>query len=379
MFTLLVNQGGESYLPNTVKMPYLDQGDTNACGTTSLAMTMTYLGVPKTQQEIDYAIRRSWHPDMYTAPSDIISYARTNGLRAQGLNNGRWQNVIDELMLGNPVMCLLNADFQYPKALGGTHLHGFHYVVVNGYRTAGNGTALAVFHDPNVGSFSQDMEASVSDFEAMWSDVGWGFRNYFITFTTKNGFFATIPDRSLSGAEGSTGTLKGVADIFNGVAHFGTFSPRSYARGIGLIGAGIVETIGCGLSTFVQLAGQKLNDGVDNIPGVRNVVQPLGDMLNAGGAVASDFAQSAGDVADDGGRFLGNLLSGDLSGAGQALADSVGDTTAGIIKSSGDALDGARDSVNDFLQSLFSSSAPSTGSGGVGPSPTTPATAQHAR
>jgi len=37
VFTLLVDQGRESRLPNTANMPYLDQGDTNACGTTSLA------------------------------------------------------------------------------------------------------------------------------------------------------------------------------------------------------------------------------------------------------------------------------------------------------------------------------------------------------
>ena len=376
MPTLLIDQGSESYLPNNAKMPYFDQGNTNACGTTSLAMTMTYLGVPRTRQEIDYAIRRSWKPDMYTAPSDIISFARDNGLRAQGFNNGRWQNVVNEIMLGNPCMCLVSADFEYPPGVGSRHLHGFHYVVVNGYRTGSKGSSLSVFHDPNVGTAGKDMEAVVSDFEAMWSNVGWGFHNYFIVFATKYGFFATISDRSLSGAEGSAGTLKGVADLFNGIAHFGTFSLRSYLRGIGLVSAGVAETIVCGLSALVQLAGQKLNNGVDGIPVVRNLAQPVGDMLNAGGAVTSDLAQAAGDVTDDSGRFLGSLLSGNFGGAGQALIDSFGDTSAGIVKSSNDALDGLGDSVKDLFQSLFSDPAPSTGAGGVGPSPTGPSPAQ---
>ena len=54
-------------------MPDYYQGQTNGCGTTSLAMIMSYLGIPETQGDIDGAIRRM---DIFTSPTDILDFAR---------------------------------------------------------------------------------------------------------------------------------------------------------------------------------------------------------------------------------------------------------------------------------------------------------------
>ncbi len=56
-----------------------DQGNTNACGTTSLANVMTHWGKPPTHDQIDNDIRAF---DMFTAPDKLVEYARANGMRA---------------------------------------------------------------------------------------------------------------------------------------------------------------------------------------------------------------------------------------------------------------------------------------------------------
>jgi hypothetical protein len=54
------------------------QGGTNACGTTSLAMLLTYWGKPTDHVKIDQAIRRM---DMPTSPDDVVRYAESQGMR----------------------------------------------------------------------------------------------------------------------------------------------------------------------------------------------------------------------------------------------------------------------------------------------------------
>src|SRR5438270_11413614 len=61
--------GQEHTIPNDDSMPDYYQGQTNGCGTTSLAMIMSYLGIPETQADIDGAIRRM---DVFTNPTDIL-------------------------------------------------------------------------------------------------------------------------------------------------------------------------------------------------------------------------------------------------------------------------------------------------------------------
>lgn len=366
MFTLLTTRGGESYLPNPARMPYLDQGTTNGCGTTSLAMAMTYLGVQTTREQVDEAIRRT---DILSAPGDLMRYATAHGVRAQDYNNGVWEDIVAEIMMGNPCICLVYAKYEYPRPRR-TKVHGFHYVVINGYRLdAQRSAGLAVFHDPNVRDDSSgrgfDVETSVENFESVWSEVGWGFRNYYIAVAPEDGFFANPRDRTLTGSEGTTATLDGVADLFNGFERIKTGSVRSVCRGIGQVVGGSTEIIGAGICAITQLAGNKLNDAVEDIPVVRNIIQPIGDALNAGGAVGSDLVEVFGDVTEDGGRCLGSLLVLDFAGAGQAAVDSVKDTATGVVEALSDACDGLKDAISDFFQSASGSSS-GTGSGSGG-------------
>jgi len=81
------NPASETQLPNVANMPFFQQGSSNGCGTTSLAMVMTYLGVPETKAQIDAVIRQL---DIFTSPEDMTAFATSHGLQAQGYNNGAW-------------------------------------------------------------------------------------------------------------------------------------------------------------------------------------------------------------------------------------------------------------------------------------------------
>jgi hypothetical protein len=352
MFTLLTTQGGESYLPNVNRMPYLDQGTTNGCGTTSLAMAMTYLGVPKTRTEIDSSIRRM---DVLSAPGDLMEYARTNGLKTWSFNRGRFEDLVKQIDAGNPCICLINANYQYP-APKSSRIHGFHYVVVSGYRLDKQRDAsLVVFHDPNAGDDTSgpgfDVEATLADFRSVWDDVGWGFRRYYISIAVSGSSIFEKEEwpRHLTGAEGTVGTLKGVADLCNGLDRIATFSPKSFLRGVGQVGAGLTQIVGCGISGLIQLAGTSLNDAVDGIPVVQNLVKPLGDSWNAGAAVASDVTQVFANTQDAGGQILGNLASGDVAGAGEVAGNAALDVVGGSLEAVYDAGEGIVDAVTHLF------------------------------
>jgi predicted double-glycine peptidase len=93
------NPASETQLPNVGNMPFFQQGSSNGCGTTSLAMVMTYLGVPKTKDQIDSVIRQL---DIFTSPEAMTGFATSHGLQAQGYNNGAWEISKASFRWGSP-------------------------------------------------------------------------------------------------------------------------------------------------------------------------------------------------------------------------------------------------------------------------------------
>ena len=131
---------------NVDTMPILNQGDTNGCGTTSLAMIMTHLtGKQFTRESIDADIRRF---DVFTSPQHIVDYARDHGLESQGYNHGSAEELRSFIDRGIPVQLIVNA--------GGSSdvsdIGKLHYVAVVGYYTdpAGNMTGVRV-HNSGTG------------------------------------------------------------------------------------------------------------------------------------------------------------------------------------------------------------------------------------
>jgi hypothetical protein len=378
------NPASEVQLPNVGAMPFLQQGTSNGCGTTSLAMTMTYLGVPETKDQIDAVIRQL---DIFSSPEDLMGFATSHGLQAQGFNNGVWENIESCIPLGQPCICLINANYSYPD---NTTISGFHYVVITGF---GNDLITtqryAIFHDPNFGS---DMVLFESQFVQMGNNMGWGFHDYYMAFAT---FATQLPPGNDTGIQGVLGTLEGVTNITNGIGN--TFHPGSVGsvfHGVFQIVGGIVETVGSGIGGLLQVAGQWISGVVKGVPVLRNIIQPIGDLINGVGAILGDLFNGIGSIVNDigvglegvvnsivggivgvfkniGGAF-GSLFKGNIAGFFEGIGNAIGSVVtavAGVVTSVltavgnavsdavsavGNAISDAASAVGNAVSSFFS-------------------------
>lgn len=374
----------EELLPGLASMPFDLQGSANACGTTSLAMVMTYLGVPETKEAIDAVIRRL---NIFSSPEDLMGFARDNDLQAQGYNHGAWPDIEQNAGIGSPCILLINADYSYPD---GSSISGFHYVVVTGHGVDPvNGQRYAILHDPNYGS---DMVLYEADLITMGNSVGWGFAGYYMAFATASA--PSLAPGTSAGVQGALGALEGVTNITNGLsAVIGATSAGSVVQGvvqvIGGVAGGVISAIG----GLIQVAGQWLTGVTAGIPVLRNIVQPIGQIINGIGAVIGDLGNGIGNVITDLGAglgkaiddflngltrvgrsveaALGSLLKGDfggfLTGLGNALgglaqvlgsalsdaADAVGNALSDAANAVGDAVGDAADAVGNALSDLF--------------------------
>jgi uncharacterized protein YvpB len=335
-------------LPNAGNMPYFDQGTANACGTTSLAMIMTYLGVPETKDEIDAEIRRM---NTFTSPEDLVDFARSKGLEAEGYNNGSWEDVKSQIDQGHPVQCMIQADYDYGD---GTSINGQHYVAITGYGTdPTTGEEYVTFHDPNKGvgdpnsPTPHDIKMPLSKFKEMWGGIGFGFKNYYVAYGPPG---SNLPPGNDNGVEGQLGALDGITNITNGLDRIGSpDSAGDFIHGLFEFPAGVFQTVLCGVGGLVQLGGQWLNNAVEGIPVLENFVQPIGDIINGAGAAFADIFDGACSAVDDVGNAFGSLADGDFGGFASGLGDAVGDAVGGVVDAASDAVSAVGDAIGDFV------------------------------
>ena len=282
------NPASETQLPSVSNMPFIQQGTSNGCGTTSLAMTMTYLGVPETKDQIDAVIRQL---DIFSSPEDLMGFATSHGLQAQGYNNGAWENIESCVPLGQPCICLINANYTYPDD---NTISGYHYVVITGFgNDLVNNQRYAIFHDPN---YASEMVLYESQFVQMGNSIGWGFHDYYMAFAT---FATVLPPGNDDGIQGTLGTLEGVTNITNGLGNIGKpTSVGSVFHGVLQFVGGIIETIGSGIGGLIQVGAQWLNGVVSGVPVLRNIVQPIADILNGVGAILGDIFNGIGSIVN---------------------------------------------------------------------------------
>jgi hypothetical protein len=340
----------EVQVPNVGAMPFIQQGTSNGCGTTSLAMTMTYLGVPETKDQIDAVIRQL---DIFSSPEDLMAFATSHGLQSQGYNNGVWENIESCMPLGQPCICLINANYSYPD---NTSVSGFHYVVITGFGIdPTNNQRYAIFHDPNFGSA---MVLYESQFVQMGNDMGWGFHDYYMAFAT---FATELPPGNDTGIQGVLGTLEGVTNITNGIGN--TFKPKSVGsvfHGIFQIVGGIVETVGSGIGGLLQVGGQWLRGVVKGVPVLRNIVQPIGDVINGIGAIFGDVFNGVGSIINDIGVGIGGIVDGIVNGVvsvvknlGGALGALFRGNIAGFFEGIGSAIGSVVTAVANVVTSAL--------------------------
>ena len=274
---------GTTTLPNVTDMPFFEQQG-NACGTTTLAEIMSYLGVPMTQSDIDSVIRRL---NTFTAPDDMIEFARSHGLEAEGYNHGTWEEVKSMIDAGYPAQAMVDGDSGVSVNGGKENfsVDGLHYIAITGHGTdPATGEEFVIYHDPNR---LTEQRMSVSDFEKMWSGVPGGFDNYFTAYGAKG---ANLPPGRDDGIESTLGVLNGVTNVTNGLDRI--FCPDSFGgflHGIPELFGGAVQTVGCFVGGLFQLGAGWLNNATEGDSWVlENLAQPIGDIVNGFGAVIGD-------------------------------------------------------------------------------------------
>lgn len=160
-----------------------DQGKTNSCGTTSLAMLMSFWsGKPRayTHQTIDKSIRGF---DLPTSPLNVAPYLRQQGFRAEAYNDASPAALRRFLDVGVPVQVLYD-----PDGNGGDQF--LHYVNVVGYQPDATGKPKSfTIADPAGGRLTS---VSAAAFNRRWDrlavdGVGTGLNNVMIVALPKSG------------------------------------------------------------------------------------------------------------------------------------------------------------------------------------------------
>lgn len=212
-----------------------------ACGTTSLAMVIRFLtgDTTVTQESIDKEIRRL--PSMFSAPHDLIAYARKKGLRAEEYNLNSLKQVEECVGQGIPVIPLL--DLTPNNALD---MDKWHWVVVVAVDST-NGKKKLIINNPQV---RDQEEWQQEKFLEQWAHLkllglNFGYSNYFIAVGTQED---NLPARSARGIAGANATIKGLADVLNG---FARVRYDKSLKGIGQLLCGVVRLLYGAVSIIV--------------------------------------------------------------------------------------------------------------------------------
>ena len=194
---------------NLKEMDILTQ-DGPSCGTTSLAMIIRFLTQDSNiaPEDIDKEIRRL--PGMFSAPSDLIAYARRKGLQAEEYNYSSLKQVEDLVRQGIPVMPLLD---QTPD--NALDFDKWHWVVVVAVESA-NGKKKLVINNP----WGEQQKWHQNKFLKQWAHLKLlcltlGYSNYFIAVGTRDD---RLPPRFGKGLASANAITKGLADVPNGFA-----------------------------------------------------------------------------------------------------------------------------------------------------------------
>lgn len=182
------------------------QGNTNACGTTSLAMLLSFWKGKDgafTREQIDNQIRRF---NMPTSPHNIVDFANANGFRSVA-KNGSFDELQGLVEKGVPVQIMYD-----PNNDGGDSI--LHYVNVVGFEKDASGKVTGVkIADPAEGQIGKDggglKTVPVAEFKEKWDDLkllgrATGLNNLMITHLPKE-------NQAIVGADGVVRQTKDIA------------------------------------------------------------------------------------------------------------------------------------------------------------------------
>jgi hypothetical protein len=232
--------------PNDLGVVPQDQGNTNACGTTSLANVMTHFGMPRTHEQIDKSIRPF---DLFTAPDKLVEYARGNGMRAELKADAKLDDIARMIDQGVPPIVLLDPDSEKNANL--------HYVTVTGYNRDASGKITDVVIADSAGGRRYTLSAE--EFQKRWDNlklggIGTGLNNVMITAIPNDG-------RKIVGGDGVS---RSAADIQLPKTGFWSALKSGFARGVANLisnGAKAAETVWNG----IKAVGNAVVDGAKKL------------------------------------------------------------------------------------------------------------------
>jgi hypothetical protein len=245
--------GAEKLSPNDLGVLAQNQGNTNACGTTSLANVMTHWGSPRTHEQIDKSIRAF---DMFTAPDKLVEYARNNGMRAELKNDASLDDIAKMVDQGVPPMVLIDP--------GSDKDAGLHYVTVTGYHRDQNGKITDVVLADSAGGRRYNLSAEA--FQKKWDNlklgnVTTGFNNVMITVVPNDNRMITggdgvqrrasdikLPQSSVWGSLKSA-FARGIA---NRIANITNFASKVWSG---------IKTVGTAIGNAAQAVGNAFSNG----------------------------------------------------------------------------------------------------------------------
>ncbi|MNW99281.1 Peptidase C39 family protein [compost metagenome] len=306
--------------PKGLNVVLQGQGLSNACGTTSLAMLLSYWGIQTNHDAIDAVIRRT---NMPTAPDDLVRYAENLGLRASLKTDAGLEDLAAMLDQGVPVQVLIDPMDPSGHPPGNPNDAILHYVNVTGYQRGPDGriSRLTICDPGNVG---RRYSMTAAEFEKVWSNLklmglDTGINRLMIAVAPADdrvivgldGKSRKACDLYLPKAEGRAAfspamparvTMQGLANVMNGWAGFDLGS--MLGGSIQFLVGGMASLPGAGIRALVK--GLWGSDAVADMAGkaVSTVMAPFAAMGEAvGGAV-----QAVGNAVSDGLKAVGNFL-----------------------------------------------------------------------
>jgi hypothetical protein len=177
-----------------------DQGNTNGCGTTSLAMLLSFWKNQPgayTREKIDHAIR---HFNLFTSPQNVAGYANDHGMRASCINNAKVEDVTKLLDQGVPVQILYDPD-------GDGSDQALHYVVATDYEKDDKGNVTGIKLADPAGGYEKTVP--IEEFKRRWDKLefmghGTGLNNVMIPMLPKE----NVP---IKGKDGKVRNSKDIA------------------------------------------------------------------------------------------------------------------------------------------------------------------------
>jgi len=320
-------------------MPPVDQGDTLACGTSSLAMIMNYLGVHVSRQDIDSEVRRV---DQGAMPQPLIDYAREHGLEAEGYNHGSWDEIKSYIDRGIPVQALINTKADGNPSNG-------HFVAVVGFRTdPKTGQEQIGFRNSADGGKVDWMDRA--EFENKWTNHFAGFDKFFIAYAPAG---TNLPKGRWDDIEALNAMGNGAWNVMNNfdrIIHPDNFG--SFVHGLIGLPGGVVQTIGGAIGFCVQSLGQWLDKKVGDVPVLGWFARPLGKIIGGIGAGIGNFFGGIGDAFNKVGGAFDKLFNGDVGGFFGGLWNAGGSLVGGVFGAVGSVAGGLVDAAGSVASTV---------------------------